>query len=92
MAKTGEKPWMRKESEAFTRGLELAETLGWPGVSLGEREVNGRTVSVGVPGDRFAWQQASRFWPNRLLAELLTRLLAMRDETLADLAELAEAE
>lgn len=57
--------------------LSLAETLDWPHVSLGEREVNGRTVSVGIPGDRFAWQQAARYWPDDLLAEVLTRLGAM---------------
>ena len=57
--------------------LSLAEVLGWPHVSLGERGVNGRTVRVGVPSGRFVWEQASRYWPDDLLAELVLRLEAM---------------
>jgi hypothetical protein len=49
----------------------------WPRVSLGEREIDGRTVSVGVPQSRFAWEQAVRFWPDDLLSELLGRLQGM---------------
>lgn len=58
--------------------LSLAETLDWPGVSLGEQETpqHGK-VSVGVPGDRFAWEQAIQYWPNDLLAALIERLEAM---------------
>lgn len=57
--------------------LSLAELLGWPALSLGQRYIDGHTVSVGVPGDRFAWEQAARFWPDNLLGELLTRLEEM---------------
>lgn len=59
----------------------LAELLEWPALSLGQRDIDGRTVSVGVPGDRCAWEQAARFWPDDLIAELITRLEEMAGET-----------
>ena len=54
--------------------LSRARLDDYPAVSLGERPINGRTVSVGVPAGRFAWEQAARFWPPELMAELVTRL------------------
>lgn len=55
----------------------LAELLEWPALSLGQRDIDGRTVSVGVPGDRFAWEQAARHWPDDLIAELIAHLEEM---------------
>jgi hypothetical protein len=57
--------------------LSLAETQGWPAVSLGVRQINGRTVRVGVPGDRAAWEQAARFFQDGVLGELVLRLEEM---------------
>lgn len=59
--------------------LSLAELLGWPAVSLAEREINGRVVSVGVPAGRSAWQQAARFWPPGLVTELIASLEGMTE-------------
>ena len=60
-----------------TELLSLASKLDWPHVSLGERSVNGRTTSVGVPAGRSAWEQAVRYWPDDLLAELVSSLKAI---------------
>lgn len=57
--------------------LSLAEILDWPAVSLGERKVNNRTVSVGVPATRSAWEQAVRFFQDGVLGELVLRLEEM---------------
>ena len=55
--------------------LGLAQRSGWPAVSLGRREINGRPTDVGVSSGRFAWEQAARLWPPDLLAELSERLV-----------------
>ena len=57
-----------------TKILTLAASKDWPAISLGEREINNRPVTVGVPAGRSAWEQAIQHWPDDLLAELLTRL------------------
>ncbi len=52
----------------------LVESLGWPAVTLGERQVNGRVRSVGVPAGRAAWEMAVKNWPPDTLRELLEKL------------------
>ena len=46
----------------------LAEILSFPPISLGERDIDGSPVSVGVPRGRFAWEQVVRFWPSDMWA------------------------
>ncbi|MCH7577961.1 MAG: AAA family ATPase [Chloroflexi bacterium] len=52
----------------------LVESLGWPAVTLGERQVNGRARSMGVPAGRAAWEMAVKNWPPDMLRELLEKL------------------
>ncbi len=58
--------------------FSVALGQGWPAVHLGEREVNGKKVSVGVPPGRFAWQQVVQHWvDDDLIAELVVKLEEM---------------
>lgn len=65
----------------------LAEVAGWPAVSLGEREVNNRTVSVGVPAGKSAWAQAVQGWPSDLLPELVEKVAEKAKEKAESMEE-----